>query len=263
MIGKGLGRNRWALAVRVLYTSSGHPQGERPPLSHARNETVLPSKLREGKLRNMNAETHSCCFCDGLVRGTSGAPWDTILHDSDRFVITPTKGSLVPGWLLVVAKTHAICTGAISTNECQELKSCLARAQDLVRQNFGPPTVFEHGPFHPNTTLGCGIDHLHLHVAPLSFSLRNAVNRLFPATEWRTISDLSGTNALFDAHIGYGIVQEPNDRMYWCQPPAGIRQFFRRAIACELEMPAEFDYAEFPHLLNVRHTLRHIPQASS
>lgn len=211
----------------------------------------------------MSPEIAKCCFCDGLVRGASGAPWDTILHDSGEFVITPTKGALIPGWLLVVAKRHALCAGALTARERLGLENCLAEARTVIQRNFGEPTIFEHGPCEPSTSLGCGIDHLHLHVAALQFSLREAVNHLFPATEWQPIANLSETEALFEEKIGYALVHEPGEQMYWSRPPLGVRQLFRRAIASKLGLSEQFDYAKFPHLSNVILTLQNLTHVAS
>jgi ATP adenylyltransferase len=207
----------------------------------------------------MGLKTRSCCFCDGVARGASEAPWDRVFCDSGSFIITPTKGALVPGWLLVVAKRHVLCSGAISVSELPELADCVRTAQQMVRDNFGEPTVFEHGPSEAGTSLGCGIDHLHLHVAPLSFSLRKATNKLFHEVKWESVMGLSSTSALFESRVDYGFVQEPNGRMFICSPPRGTKQFFRRAIASEIGIPAEYDYSKFPHLSNVISTLDKLP----
>jgi len=204
----------------------------------------------------------SCCFCDGLVRGASQAPWDALLYDSGRFIVTPSRGSLVPGWVLVVAKRHTLCSGAITSSELTELLDCVAVARDLVRKNFGEPTLFEHGPSRSGLALGCGIDHLHLHVVPLSFSLKRATTTRFPEVKWKEISDLSGTSSLFASNLSYGLVHEPDSSMSWCHPPKHVRQFFRKVIAAELGIPEQFDYTQFPQLPNVLRTLEALPQRS-
>ena len=99
------------------------------------------------------------------------------------------------------------------------LENCLAEARTVIQRNFGEPTILEHGRCEPSTSLGCGIDHLHLHVAALQFSLGEAVNHLFPATEWQPIANLSETEALFEEKIGYALVHEPGEQMY-CPAPA-------------------------------------------
>lgn len=204
-----------------------------------------------------------CAFCRSLLTGTSGAPWDTILKETERFVVSPTKGSLLPGWLLVVAKRHAICSGALTTNELKELQNTIAMAKEIVRENFGPPTVFEHGPSCAGTALGCGIDHQHVHVVPLHFSLTRAVNALEPYIQWETLSEISGTKPLHRAGIAYALVQEDGGPMLWCRPPDGVRQMFRQAIAHGMGIPQEYDYAEFPQLPNTVRTLEHLSRQPS
>jgi len=202
-----------------------------------------------------------CCFCQTFTTAGRNATWDTVLHDSGNFLIVPTKGALVPGWLLVVAKRHALCVGALSGSELDELTSCLATARGLVQENFGASTIFEHGPSQAGTSLGCGIDHMHLHVAPLKFSLRKAVNNSFPQIKWQPLLDISATRPLFESQTGYGLVKEPTEeKIYWCSPPAGVTQIFRRAIAAEIGIPDEFDYRTHPQLSNVTQTLAVLSQ---
>jgi hypothetical protein len=110
--------------------------------------------------------------------------------------------------------------------------------------------------------LGCGIDHLHLHVVPLPFSLKNAASKMFPGITWKSISNWSDTSSLFESQISYGLLQEPNNKMFWCKPPHSVRQFFRRVIASQMGIADQFDYAQSPHLSNVLLTLNNLPQPS-
>lgn len=211
----------------------------------------------------MSTGQSHCCFCKNLASAGIDAPWDTVLHDSGNFVVVPTKGALVPGWLLVVAKQHIICSGALEPSELDELADCLATARNLVQESFGPPTVFEHGPSQPGTTVGCGVDHVHVHVAPLNFSLQTAVSDRFPELEWKSLPHISATRSLFNSGKAYSLVEEPREHaMYWCEPPVGVRQLFRRVIAAEVGIPDEFDYITHPQALNVLRTLAALPQCS-
>jgi ATP adenylyltransferase len=210
----------------------------------------------------MSPEQPRCCFCQTFTTAQGNAPWDTVLHDSGNFLVLPTRGALVPGWLLVIAKRHALCVGALSGAELDELTGCLATARSLVQENFGSPTIFEHGPSQAGTSLGCGVDHMHLHVAPLKFSLRKAVNSSFPQVKWQPLPDISATRSLFEAQTDYGLVKEPTEEtIYWCSPPTGVTQIFRRVIAAEIDTPDEFDYRTYPQFSNVAQTLAVLSQA--
>lgn len=200
-------------------------------------------------------EKVSCCvFCRQRLAGTSNAPWDVILRDTGDYVISPSKGSLVPGWLLVIAKKHSLCAGALSDSSLEKLRDAVAIASQLVNEKFGPPTIFEHGPATTGSSLGCGIDHLHIHVVPLQFSLIGAVNSFLPNTDWKELSDFSETRELHHAGIGYAFVEEAGRRA-WFRPPEGMRQMLRQVIASQLDRAGQFDYGQYPHAENALSTL--------
>jgi diadenosine tetraphosphate (Ap4A) HIT family hydrolase len=196
-----------------------------------------------------------CPFCERLLHGSSNAPWDTTLAETQTYKIVPTKGALVPGWLLVISKKHVLCAGALDADEFNDLEETINLGRQLVGSNFGPATVFEHGPQLPETSLGCGIDHLHFHIAPLRFSLVDAVDSVIPGAVWKALSGLRDLKALHRAGIGYAMIHEPGAGMLWFQPPSDIRQPLRRAIATQLGVPELFDYATHPHLANVLRTV--------
>jgi ATP adenylyltransferase len=205
----------------------------------------------------------ACAFCDQPFQGVPDSPWDTVLGGTNKFFIAPSKGSLVPGWLLVISRKHFICSGAMKGREFEDLRNCLAMAGDMVQRTFGSPTIFEHGPSRPGTPLGCGIDHQHVHVVPLAFSLKDAVSSLFPGTDWELLQDLAATRDLYTSGIDYGIVQEPDGNIWWCRPPKNVRQVFRRVIAHTLGVPDQFDYAAFPQVPNILRTLDYLRPVSS
>jgi len=94
-------------------------------------------------------------------------------------------------------------------------------------------------------------------------SLKDTVSALFPGIEWNRLRNLAETSYLYDSQTPYGLVQEPNDKMYWCRPPKDVRQMFRRAIASMLGTSEKFDYAEFPHLSNALQTRNSLQSASA
>jgi hypothetical protein len=90
-----------------------------------------------------------------------------------------------------------------------------------------------------------------VHVAPLHFSLRVALGRVLPDLEWHQFVDFEALADLHHQARNYVWVREPDQGLFWCEPPIGLRQPLRRAIALELGRPDEFDYSQFPESSNV------------
>ncbi len=199
-----------------------------------------------------------CTFCERLVLGPSDAPWDTTLGETKNYVIVPTKGSLVSGWVLVVSKRHALCSGELPLGDFVDLQEAIGLARTVVECHFGAATIFEHGPAVSGTSLGCGIDHLHFHVAPLSFSLVEAVRSVVQNAHWSALENLRDLATLHRSGIGYAVVGEPGSPMVWFEPPTNIRQPLRRAIANRLGISERFDYATHPYLDNVLRTVERV-----
>jgi ATP adenylyltransferase len=196
-----------------------------------------------------------CIFCERLLQGSSDTAWDTTIAETDQYIIVPTKGSLVAGWLLVVSKQHFLCSGELQEKEFVSLERAVYLAKEIVEGHFGAATVFEHGPQVPGTSLGCGIDHLHLHVVALNFSLVEAVNSSIQGVTWQGLPNLRSLGPLYRSGIGYAVVGEPHAQLVWFPPPHNVRQPLRRAIANHLGVPERFDYAKHPYTENVLRTL--------
>lgn len=117
--------------------------------------------------------------------------------------------------------------------------------------------AFEHGPCKERRSVGCGVDHAHLHVAPVKFDLATFVSQMLPGdASWKpaTIAECR------DCH------RRGDDYLYVEQPLGSGRvatgdigsQLFRRAIASQIGNPEEYNWREHPQLHNVMATIRRI-----
>ena len=103
--------------------------------------------------------------------------------------------------------------------------------------------------------LGCSVDHLHVHVAPLSFSLRSAFQGLYPESTWALVNDWSDLHSVHESRVPYVAIQEPCEQLRWAPAPADTRQPLRRAIASAAGESDQFDYSLHPHTDNVTRTV--------
>lgn len=170
-------------------------------------------------------------------------PWDVPLLATEQFVVVPTKGALVPGWALVIPRVHALCFAELRPTVHAELDDVLATTEHTITAEYGPCTIFEHGARAPGTAFGCGIDHAHLHVTPLAFSLLEATAALDRRIRWSTSDAPWFGNSLATSYLS---VREPDAGWMVSHPQHIPSQFFRRAIAAALGTPHTFGYDEHP-----------------
>src|SRR6266852_4207519 len=162
---RGLGRRAGVWVVSMEQGFEKWPQADRSMTMNHRVSVQTRSRPSEP------LERANCRFCRALTGGANGIWTDVPIYETDGFVVTPSLGALVEGWLLVLPREHAVNTSRIAANLRQEFTAIVDRTVAIVADEFGPVTLFEHGPSYDGSRLGCGVDHAHLLVVPLPFDL--------------------------------------------------------------------------------------------
>lgn len=182
------------------------------------------------------------------------ASWDTVLLQSEQFVAVPSKGSLVPGWVLVVPRRSVSSLAQLEKAERESLYLFVEQVSRHLQQSFGPLTAFEHGASGYGSAYGCGVDHAHLHLAPLPFDLASAVianSKSF--FSWRPVSG-AFWNAV-DRERDYLALQSNNGNALVADQAPPVSQYFRRVIAHELGIGDRWDYRTHSFENNVFETI--------
>lgn len=206
-----------------------------------------------------------CGYCCGPLmkkkRVSTFEPWDTVLYESNNFVVVPSLGSMVEGWVLIISKEHYVCMGAVPTFLIDELYKVLSFTTDTLEHVYCAPTVFEHGPSSEGQDIGCGVDHAHLHVVPLGFSLlaSSSVGEVVEPLSWvRAENGLASLEKLYEMKKPYLYIKEPDSGGFYSTPDTVPCQFLRKIIARELGIPDRYDYNEHSFLGNVKRTIRSV-----
>jgi hypothetical protein len=138
-----------------------------------------------------------CDYCNNvLVPCTSRLPWDEVLFDSMSYVVTPSLGSFIEGWTLIISKRHVTSMSQLSLSEIRELNSLIPEIRKRVEQAYGPTIVFEHGPLTAGTEFGCGIDHAHLHVVPFNHHIIPLIERELACIKWCQLQQFAFNHSL-------------------------------------------------------------------
>jgi diadenosine tetraphosphate (Ap4A) HIT family hydrolase len=197
-----------------------------------------------------------CCLCSKLVSADSSQFWDRPLLETPNFVVIPSLGSLVEGWLLVIPKQHFICIGALPTDLELELKKLKGVVAAMLAKQYGEVCAFEHGPNEANRKVGCGVDHAHLHLVPLKFDLRNAAEPFMPfATRWQSGSQDSCRTA-FKAGQEYLYIEQPLGCVSVATHTEFGSQILRKAIAAHIGALEQFSWRDYPQVEVISRTIR-------
>lgn len=204
-----------------------------------------------------------CPYCNTFLAGNSGNLWDQIIFESDNFIVTPTKGAIVPGWLLVTPKKHIINIGKIPSELSSEFYSIQETATSYLEHLFGPVTLFEHGPIVENDALGCGINHAHLHIVSLPFTLSFAVQQYQSfTTKWINIESTDYLSYIKSLEQQYLFFKDWDGVAKISEVTSSISQYFRKVVAFSIGTPESFDYKEHHFSSNVELLLEKISHSS-
>lgn len=172
--------------------------------------------------------------------------WDTPIFESESFVVLPTVGALVEGWLLVVPKMPSLCFAHLQTSAFSELESFLSDIVPIVESNYGPVSMFEHGPAATASPVGCGVDHAHLHLVPTKCDLQVGAQQIAPNVRWSRVGSFEAVRDRGNDGDGYWFLQQPYGsggcNVGVCSDGEPASQLFRKVIATSLGFPEAFDW---------------------
>jgi ATP adenylyltransferase len=199
----------------------------------------------------------SCCLCSKLGLQTPDEIWDQPLLETENFVVIPSLGSLVPGWVLVVPRRHFLCMGALPQDLVAEMDSIKVRAVSTVSAEYGSVCVFEHGPSGANHQVGCGVDHAHTHIVPVDFDLAGAAEAFMPGdVRWHENAAWGDCRKAFLDQSDYLYLEQANRPSLIATHDNFGNQVFRRAIAAQMGIPQQFNWREHPRIDVIGDTVR-------
>lgn len=182
--------------------------------------------------------------------------WNVPLLESPNFVILPSLGALVEGWVLVVPKQHFLSMATLPDSLIPEMQLLKERASEALHRIYGAVCAFEHGPADKQRRVGCGVDHAHLHILPTNLDLSAAVAPYLPPyPRWRN-ANLTDCRAAVKAGDDYLYLEQPIGEARIVRHPDLGSQLFRRAIAAHLGIPDEFNWRNYPQIENVNKTIQ-------
>lgn len=196
------------------------------------------------------ATPQSCHICENListVEESDAAIWDQKLVDTGSFVAAPTVGALVEGYVLTLPKSHVLCAGALPPEDLKSYWEFTSTVREQLDRIYGGTVIFEHGPSQPDTSVGCGVDHAHFHIAPIDAPLKEYASQINPEPiDWHTLDSIVELNALHVDGTEYLLYQNQDQTQYIGTAPDITSQLFRKAIAKYLGISNQYDWKTNP-----------------
>lgn len=104
----------------------------------------------------------SCIFCNLDYSKVE----NTIIEESNNFIVVPARGSLVEGYLLIISKRHIDSMSQLNDEEIDEYLKLIRKYRRIFKKIYGKsPIVFEHGsPVLDSSMSANSVRHAHTHI---------------------------------------------------------------------------------------------------
>lgn len=189
-----------------------------------------------------------CIFCN--IDTTK--IYNTILDETDNFIVVPTLGSLVDGYILIVSKRHILNMGELSNKEKEEYIDLINKYRELFNKIYGSyPIVFEHGTSKNDITLtSSSVIHAHTHIVNHLFKNEIEIINNLNLEEVNIKHILSNKNYIF--YISN------NGKNYITYDYKSTSQLMRILIAKDLGYESKYNWKKNEFLDNIEKTIKKI-----
>jgi diadenosine tetraphosphate (Ap4A) HIT family hydrolase len=182
--------------------------------------------------------------------------YNKVLFETENFVVLPSLGSLIEGWLLVVPKKHVINLSLLEKIQYVELENIVSNLEYCLGSFYGNCVLFEHGPRYLGSKAGCGVDYAHLHILPTKFDLMIGINKFLNIEyNWLELSKLSEIASFKNRSKDYLYYRNQNGKHFITLSSQIPSQLFRQVLAYYLNTPEKYDWKLYPENEKVQGTI--------
>lgn len=187
---------------------------------------------------------NQCPYCDEFEKGffeTQNQNYgNRILFESDNFVVFPSLGQIVEGYLLIASKKHYIGMGQIPKELYTELDSVCQKVRQVLLDTYGTPLFFEHGSTSERKKGGCCITHAHIHAIPVQIDVLPELAKHF---KYKKIKTFNSLKEQFDKGVSYFFYESNSAERYLFEVPDIVpSQYIRQIISTKIGKPERWDW---------------------
>jgi len=200
--------------------------------------------------------SNSCQFCREFETGKieiktkdTKLKIDRVILPSENFLIFPSLGQIVEGYLLIVPKEHYISVAQIPNKHYNELREVQEKVRRVLTKHYSKPIFFEHGPLSKQERAGCCVEHAHLHAVPTKARLLDEITKHFQYRKIKNFSELPTKTA-------YLFLEENNEKYVFPIKEVIPPQYLRQVLAAKLGVPEKWDWREYLGIEELQNTIR-------
>jgi len=191
-------------------------------------------KEAKGVVLMSDIERGMCPFCNMDYSNIS----NTIIDETENFIVVPSKGALVVGYLLIFPKEHITSINELNISQKEELKCLIDKYRNKFYVKFGKyPIIFEHGTSRQDSNNSASsITHAHYHIVNHNFKDEKSVLNMLNFNKVDVVSFFK------DNHKSYISYISPNLDYYVTYDFRSKSQQMRIFIAEDLDMKDKYDW---------------------
>lgn len=209
-----------------------------------------------------------CSFCSELSHSCDGSNLflslvedykisTRVIYESNNFVILPTIGAFVEGYLLIVAKQHYISIGAMAQSTLDEFNQMILACKSVIAKIYEKKTlVFEHGGRSDCNTIGACVEHAHVHIVPIKDSIKSEL--LHYPMQLHEIGSVRRLYEYGERSESYLFYQDIDGINYIIESEIIPSQFMRQVTSHKLGVGDRWDWKLHHEVPNIIATLENI-----
>lgn len=193
-----------------------------------------------------------CPYCKQIDKGffefNGTNLGNRIVYETENFIVFPSIGQIVEGYLLIAPKKHYLSIAALPNELFNELEFVKKKIEETLTNIYIKPIFFEHGSVSEKQRAGCCVTHAHIHAVPADVSISDFLSKNFIANKIKFYSELPKNEA-------YLFLEEKNERFVYSIEEFVPSQYLRKIIANRLGCAEKGDWRAYPGINELKKTI--------
>jgi len=194
---------------------------------------------------------NDCVFCN-INKIRNDSEFDEILHETSNFVIIPSKGCFITGYILIISKRHVNSMLLLNQEEKNELLNLIEMIQMKLKKDFDFfPLLFEHGDSLIHSDFSANsVYHAHVHLVP--YQLKD--NTFFEKIKMVEMKSLDFYMAQSGEMPYLMFINNQQKVFFKYLTEKTESQLFRKMIATDANLNDLWNWREYDFLQNLLNT---------